>query len=78
MLEEVSNMNECLDNVHLYAENEMEEQQPCSELQEAQDSHRSDLEKYPKPILPYHERSEGSAGRCQSAGKKSVSFNEQF
>lgn len=70
---EIDDMNNCLENVHLY---ENHEEIP-NELKEAEAMHNYEIERYPKNIMPYHDRGDvGSSKRCRSADKKSVSFDD--
>lgn len=74
---EMADVNHCLENVHLY--DGQEDNAVCGgdEL-EAEKCYRDALAQYSKPILPYHERDDGANERCESAFKKSVSFENDL
>lgn len=77
MRTEIENMDQCLDNVHLYENRDENEKNVTIDQRDAENLHRGELVKYRKPILPYHERGESSsASRCQSASKKIVTFED--
>lgn len=69
---EMVNMDQCLDNVHLYENRD--ENEKCFEANEKEAKHlqHNELIRYPKLILPYHEKEErpSPVSRSQSAGRR--------
>lgn len=71
--DEISNVNHCLENVHLYGS---QEDDTAIKDQHLEAQHREALAQNSKPVLPYHEQDDTAEAAIYSEHKKTVSFDD--